>query len=130
MSPDQMEFRCPDAVPMGIGTLDGYRFIINNRGVASITPEEGTTVYGVLWSISEEHEKTLDVYEGVDTGFYCKENVSIQTGPDNLIEALVYIASESKPGSPREGYLEKILFGARHFELPKDIISELESWSG
>jgi len=42
---------------------------------------------------------------------------------------LTYIATDSVTGSPREGYLEKILFGAEHHSLSDLYIEELEKWS-
>lgn len=130
MDPRQMECRCPGSVPLGIYRLIGYRFIINNCGVATIVPDENGEVVGIVWSINEEHELTLDKKEGVAKGTYFKETVRVWAETGVEVEALVYIASESEPGSPREGYLEKILFGAHHFELPEEYISELESWVG
>lgn len=125
MDPSQMEFRCPGASPIGIGVLKDFRFIINSRSVATIARDEGRSVYGVLWSISEEHERTLDQYEGVDSGHYFREYVSIETSSGENQEALVYIDPVTDPGPPKDGYLEKILTGAHHFNLPEKYIEDL-----
>jgi gamma-glutamylcyclotransferase (GGCT)/AIG2-like uncharacterized protein YtfP len=128
MDPVQMEYRCPGSVPIGIGTLDGWEFIINIRGVATIARRENSVVIGVLWSISEEHENTLDRYEGVADDFYYKDTVTLKTG-SGTSDALVYIEPVIDHGPPREGYLEKILTGARHFKLTESYIAELEKWA-
>lgn len=68
MNLDQMEFRCPDAEVIGNVMVKDYRLAFrgNSRGngVASILPEQGEQVSGVLWSITEKCEKSLDYYEG------------------------------------------------------------------
>ena len=33
-----MARRCPTATPVGLGLLDGYRFLINRAGVATVFP--------------------------------------------------------------------------------------------
>jgi hypothetical protein len=135
MSPIQMlEKRCPGSVPIGIGILRNHKFIINRNGVATIVPAEGKKVIGVLWSITAEHGAVLDGYEGVKAGLYSRHFMHIENsmrnekGDGEEIEALVYIAAESEPGNPREGYLEKILYGAEYFGLPEKYIEELRSW--
>ncbi len=135
MNPDQMDFRCPGALAIGTATLKNYRFIINNREVASVIPDDGddvpdvgNCVIGILWSISEDHERTLDQCEGIDSNFYYRDFVHVETEDSGKIEALIYIASDSAEGTPREGYLEKILAGAEHFNLPTDYIEKLRSW--
>jgi gamma-glutamylcyclotransferase (GGCT)/AIG2-like uncharacterized protein YtfP len=130
MSPVQMSLRCPGAVASGIALLKEYRFVINSRGVATIAPDSEESVRGVLWSISEQHEKTLDGYEGVASGHYYKKHVSVITNDGNSREALAYIDPVSESGSPREGYLDIILTGATHFELPESYVSELKKWEG
>jgi len=130
MSPVQMtEERCPGAIPLGIGILANHRFIINANGVATIIPADREKVIGVLWSITDIHESTLDRYEGVKDGLYSRHFMKIEKEGGGETEALVYIAAESEPGQPREGYLEKILFGAEHFELLEEYIEELRSWA-
>lgn len=68
MNLDQMEFRCPNAEVIGNVVVKDHRLAFrgNSRGngVASILPEQGEQVSGVLWSITEKCEKSLDYYEG------------------------------------------------------------------
>jgi len=129
MDPYQMlKERCPGAEPVGVGTLNGFRFVINNRGVATITAEEGTIVYGVVWNISADHQKTLDGYEGVADNWYSKHDVQITLEDGTTIEALVYIDPNSESGKPRPCYMDKILRGAWHFKLPGEFFDELKTW--
>ena len=116
MDPIQMEERCPGADPVGVGYIDNYRTIINERGVATIIQAPGEYACGILWAVSDSHIQTLDEKEGVRFRTYLKTEKSIKLECVEL-PALVYIASKSSSGKPRPGYLEKLIQGADHFKL-------------
>ena len=130
MDEGQMALRCPGARLVGGGTLDGFRFIINARLVATIVPDESAHVHGLLWMIEEGDEKTLDRYEGVEYGTYGKETVGVVDGEGSTLQPLTYIASNNKPCKviQGDGYLERIIRAARSSSLPDDYVLELESW--
>lgn len=123
-----MDCRCPQAEFVGIAKLRGYRFLINSRGVATIVSDDSHTVHGVLWSITKEDEEALDKCEGVKYDTYRKEKMDIESAAGSVVCALVYVASDSTPGSPRKNYMERIVAAARREKLPPDYIGELESW--
>ncbi|PVH94888.1 hypothetical protein DM02DRAFT_601767 [Periconia macrospinosa] len=73
LSPTQMKLRCtstPDrsSRPLAIARLPGWRWYIDQRGCANIskTNTENDEVWGTIYDMSVEDEKTLDAYEGVD----------------------------------------------------------------
>ncbi|PGH02328.1 hypothetical protein AJ79_07668 [Helicocarpus griseus UAMH5409] len=90
LSPTQMRQRCiynPDisARPLAIARLDGWKWIICERGYANVLPPNSISspaqskdgdgdqeshsddvVYGVLYEMTREDENLLDGYEGVD----------------------------------------------------------------
>jgi len=123
-----MSQRCPAAVLVGPARLLGYRFIINTRGVATVVTEPSGEVYGILWSISEADERSLDKYEGVESGTYLKSTVRIETATEKSAWALTYIASDSTPGCPRDGYVDKLVAAAEQHGLPDKYVEELGSW--
>jgi len=126
MDPRQMQQRCPGAVPVGIGNLPFYKTIINSRGVASIINSPESFAPGILWAVSDNHLKTLDKKEGIKLGIYTKKIKTIHV--NNLeIHSIVYIASKNDVGKPRDGYLEKLLFGANHFDFGDNYSSYLQS---
>ena len=59
-------------------------------GVATILPEEGSQVEGVLWKITPECEKSLDFYEGYPH-LYGKEAVLVQGTDGVKREVMAYI---------------------------------------
>lgn len=115
----QMQERCPESVKREIIVLPRYEFFINGRGVATIRKQKEKCVYGVTYEISRDDEARLDRYEGVGKNIYRKEICS---------GMLIYIASDSSEGSPRNGYMEKIIANARKHMFPQEYIHELETW--
>jgi hypothetical protein len=124
-----MAQRCPHATVAGLGTLPDHRFIINQRGVASVVPSPGGRVHGLLWSLTLQDEEMLDQYEGVPKGFYRKVLLTIERASGAApSRALVYVASDQRAGTPREGYLEQVLAAAQGLGLPAEYTEELKTW--
>jgi len=128
MGSEQMCARCPDGEICGPGVLDGYRFIINNRGLATIVPSSDHVVHGVIWKLTPSDEAALDRYEGYRLGLYDKCYREILSG-DQTVRTMVYIDHRNvKSGSSREYYLEGIIAGAVEQRLPVDYVQMLRSW--
>lgn len=119
MNLNQMAFRCSDAQVVDTVRLEGYRlaFRMNGggHGVATILPEAGSFVDGVLWRISEQDEQSLDHYEGFPR-LYGKEPVTV-VDPDGLKrEVMAYTMNspyKDAPALPSQSYLSGILHGCR-----------------
>ncbi len=122
---EQMRHRCKDSKPVALAYLKNYRFIINSQGVATIIPSANSIVRGVLWQISESDESQLDKYEGVSSNLYRKEICTALVNDDSM-KALVYVATESSLGLPREKYLETILHGLVSFGVSEQWIEEIK----
>lgn len=111
-----MEFRCPHAQAVEAVRLEGYRLAFRgsgSNGVATILPEEGGHVYGVLWRISEQDEKRLDHYEGWPR-LYGKEPFRLTRANGRSVEAMAYTMNapyRDSPALPSQGYLLGILTG-------------------
>lgn len=120
MDVQQMAMRCPDATVLGVAKLGAHKFLINTHGVATVVPAKNRVVHGVLWEISERDEASLDRYEGVKAGFYRKETVRVQTMNGNELAALIYFAGDEQPGTPRPGYLERVVAAGKYHGLPTD----------
>jgi phage replication-related protein YjqB (UPF0714/DUF867 family)/gamma-glutamylcyclotransferase (GGCT)/AIG2-like uncharacterized protein YtfP len=126
LSVQQMAARCPDAVEPRRATLADHDWLINERGVATIEPLAGSEVHGVLWHVSDRDLATLDSAEGVPVR-YRRDRLTVHTD-DGPSEAWVYIDHRVDPGPPRPGYLERIIDGARHHDLPHRWIEFLRRW--
>jgi gamma-glutamylcyclotransferase (GGCT)/AIG2-like uncharacterized protein YtfP len=128
MCPDQMQSRCPGAASIGIAELHDHRFMINERGVATVVPRQRSVVAGVLWDVTAAHVEVLDGFEGVAKGNYTREVVPIQSRSAGS-EAMIYIACHDTPSTPRPGYLERVISGAQFFGLDGDYVTNLRSWA-
>lgn len=119
----QMARRCPQAVAGEVVRLPGWRFAINRHGVATLRRENAATAFGMVWHLTEACERTLDRYEGVRSNLYRKEMIEAGGAP-----ALVYLATEDRPGQPRPDYLEGIIAAAERVGLPDAYRDALAAW--
>ena len=76
---EQMDYRCPDATVVGPVVLENYELLFRRGGFATIEPKKGERVHGLLWSITPECERSLDLYEGYPR-FYDKQTVTVRDG--------------------------------------------------
>src|SRR5690242_6364360 len=72
MDPAQMRERCPESdLSWFVAEAEGWRLCFPRKstkrkgGVGSIAREEGASVWGVVFAISERDLSRLDEYEGV-----------------------------------------------------------------
>ena len=120
----QMHQRCPAAQDRGMARLDGWRFLVNQEGYATLIPDQSAYVLGVLWSLTSACEAALDDYEEITTGLYTKAYIEIQD-----TSAFVYLATNTLPGHPRVGYLEAIIAEAYRRGFDQDYITQdLKRW--
>ncbi len=122
----QMARRCPGAVDPRPATLADHDWLINERGVATVEPFDGSQVHGVVWQLTDHDLATLDSAEGVPVR-YRRDRLTVHTD-DGPYQAWVYIDHRVEPGPPRPGYLERIVDGALHHGLPQRWIDFLRRW--
>jgi hypothetical protein len=128
MSRALMRAHAPDAQPIGLARLGGYRFIITRDGYASVLPAPGEMVHGVLWRLTPRDVATLNAYESIDSGLYRLAMLPVWRGTHREA-ALVYLARERGEGRPRPGYLDAVIAAARDWDLPESYIRSLQRWS-
>ena len=127
MDMSQMAFRCPGATLVGVGCLCNHHFGINPRGYATVIPQVGQRVFGLVWNIGQEDVCSLDRYESVPV-HYQRAALAIARPGQPIENMLVYVAVESQRGVAREGYMEKIVAAARCADLPADYQQMLATW--
>ncbi|KAG6355888.1 hypothetical protein INS49_015272 [Diaporthe citri] len=104
LSPEQMAHRCPDSIFLGKATLPEHRWQVNERGVANVVrvprrsaqedregrrrgrdgngdDDDAAVVEGLIYAISAEDERQLDLYEGVAKGRYERQNLWVDFEP-------------------------------------------------
>lgn len=119
----QMSFRCPNAIPVGTATLKDYELLFKGSSTGNyltVEKQEGSLVPLVVWEISEDDEKSLDVYEGFPE-FYYKEEMEVEVKPflgENTINvgAIIYIMHEDRlKGLPSQRYYDIVKEGYERF---------------
>ena len=126
MDLEVMALRCPASRPVFTARLARHRFIINSDGYATVVRDARANVHGVLWNLALADVRPLDRFEEVDRGLYGKimQPVFTAMGPRR---AMVYIASSTIPGRPRQGYLEGVIASAERWALPESYRASLSS---
>jgi hypothetical protein len=128
MSRALMHGRCRDAVALGTARLDGWRFLICPEGYASIEPQPGAVVHGVLWRLSLRDLAAVDAYENLASGLYARRVLAIRFG-GRLRPASVYIAGRQGEGTAMPSYVKLVLDAARDWHLPDAYVRSLQRWS-
>jgi DNA-binding transcriptional regulator YiaG len=71
----------------------------------------------VVWKLTPNCERALDLYEGVSTGHYFKEMMRVSVAGQE-VEAMVYIMNlEADYSTPSRGYFEAVKQGFEAFGL-------------
>lgn len=114
MNLEQMAHRYPKAKVIGNGVLQDYKLTFRGRykGVANIEPCKGKEVPIVLWEITDECERALDVYEGYPS-LYIKKEVEVMSD-DKPVKTMVYIMAKeftNMVAAPTEYYFNVIVTG-------------------
>jgi hypothetical protein len=122
-----MHARCPGAGIIGKSVLPGWRFVITADGYASVAPQPGGSVHGVLWRLGVRDLVALNAYENLNSGLYARRTLPVLCN-GKRVSALVYVGGTSE-GSPRPGYLELVIAAARASGLPSAYIRSIQRWS-
>ena len=113
----QMAYRCPTARPVGTAFIKGYELLFKGSKTGAyltIEKAENSSVPVAVWEVTDDDEKSLDVYEGCPT-FYYKTEMEV-TVNSRKIKAFVYIMHEDRPlGIPSSSYVRTCVQGYRDF---------------
>lgn len=106
-----MRQRCPKAICHGSAVLANHKFVF--RYHADIEESPGSQVHGVLWSITEDCERSLDMLEGYPYYYNKKEVIIENTHPlTNKFIAMVYFMNDQNGFKlPSDLYLNSLLEG-------------------
>ncbi|KXL44666.1 hypothetical protein M433DRAFT_251903 [Acidomyces richmondensis BFW] len=147
---EQMLQRCPTSEYVGIARLDGFHWIINERGYANVVetskaatsaPREYTgEVWGLVYSLQADDEDKLDRNEGVPFA-YTKEKTRVHfwrtkgggkpnvTGKPEEVEVLIYIdRKRAQKSTPKDEYVYRMNKGIRdavHEGMPKGYVQRV-----
>ena len=138
----QMKRRCPSAKFVCRAKLPAHRLAFTLKsgtrdcGVADVLPDQTKVAWGVVYELPDSELKNLDKKEGFKPGRpneqneYTREDHYVWREGDAkqlLLVALYRGHPQLDPPLPSDDYKERIVAGARHWNLPAEYIRELES---
>ena len=94
-----MQLRCPTAQAIGVTAVRGWRFVITRDGFASIVPEPGGIVHGVLWRLGPRDLAAINAYESLDSGLYIRRTLPVRHC-GRTMPALTYVVRAAWRGPP------------------------------
>ena len=128
MDLDQMDVRCPGAAYVDTVELDGWRLMFKGSlsgNYATVEREPGCKVPALLWEIDEQHEKSLDRYEGFPN-FYYKVMVTLP----KYGTAMMYVMHDNrKLGLPSRHYYGVLHKAYKLFKFDMKILNEAMDYS-
>ena len=124
LSVEQMTQRCPDAHIVGQAVLEGWELAF--KGCATILPNKEKNTPVLVWEISAEDEKNLDIYEGFPN-YYRKEKLEVEVVRENAepltVTAMVYIMEHDYGQKMPTPYYYRVLHeGYKAFHFPMHIL--------
>ena len=119
MHPESMRARCPGAIAVGQFNLRDWQLEFYNH--ATIMPSPGLHVPGVIWSITEDCEYSLDAYEGFPT-YYTKRDWH----QDGLDFFFYEMTPGNRSGYPGNSYVSNIAASYRYWNIPGDALESIE----
>ncbi|KZP01600.1 hypothetical protein CALVIDRAFT_532377 [Calocera viscosa TUFC12733] len=121
----QMHARCPSSLPLGLGVLKGFKWLISARGFANIVMSAPDEVWGLVWLLSPTDEQVLDRYEGVSQRSYDKYDlaVTLLSGEEKL--CLVYVDPVQAAGRPWAEYVDRMNAGLKDSPLPEAYVRDV-----
>ncbi len=147
MHRDQMRRRCPTSAYYGRAFLPDWKFIILDRGYASIdrctNPDlqiGNDKVWGSVYTLEPEDEEKLDVCEEVNIPIpsYTKEEMECTICPPGAeddssrwekLSCLVYVATTQTTGTISDEYIIRMSKAIADSEAPrKYIVNFLQPW--
>jgi AIG2-like family len=129
MQTSRLEERVGKVIALGKGQLDGWLFSINKKGAdgtakANMQKQMKERIHGVIFRLSEDQIKALDVYE---KGY---ERIKVLVADQNGEPAVcaTYTSTQFiEDQRPTKEYMSFILEGATTHELPEKWIEKLSA---
>lgn len=110
-----MAHRCPAAVAFGRAKLLGHRFRF--AGPADVQVDRRHDVDGVLWDITQDCLKSLDMLEGYPYFYDCKW-AQVEFGQDEYSALVYHMQPGHRNSPPSSSYFSMVLEGYEEFAVP------------
>lgn len=136
----QMSARCPSARVVGIGEFMGHQLgfphfsTARQCAVAGYWPNPETSVWGVVYDVSDTDLAHLDTFEGFspardrNLNKYNRVQIGVRCN-GQILDCMTYEATpHDAPGLTSKHYLGQLISGARQHGLPQNYVTFLEAF--
>jgi len=130
---ETLKKHAPSARLVARATLPDYEVQFNflsktyGGGVTGVEPTPGKKSLGVIYEVPHDEMEKLDIIEGVPTGIYYRQTVTVVDEDGNKHRAETYRTTVPKGHfTPTRRYLSLMIKGAKEHGLDPDYIRELE----
>lgn len=129
----QMRKRCPSASLFGVGELKGFRLEFNiysprrRCGCADVVPARGTSVWGLIFRVSDAEMERLDRFEGVPF-HYQRATYNVSHFGKRLRCEGYEVRSKVRDQVPSRSYLGVIKKAARDYAFPRAYFEYISSF--
>uniref|UniRef100_A0A3Q3CHS1 Gamma-glutamylcyclotransferase a n=1 Tax=Haplochromis burtoni TaxID=8153 RepID=A0A3Q3CHS1_HAPBU len=108
--------------------MTGHCSVYNawHGGVATIESYPGAEVWGVIWTLNNEHLSSLDDQEAVKAGVYSPLEVSVETDNGTVL-CRTYQMNNFHACPPSPQYKQVVCLGAEQHGLPVEYKKSLEA---
>ena len=110
-----MNRRCPDNKLVGLGSLRGWKWIIDTRGYANVVRSPEDLVYGLVYELSPTDEAKLDGVESTYAKYTLDIKLLLGGHEENpTVQSLVYVGEErTEVGEPWKEYIHRMNQGIK-----------------
>jgi len=135
MDQAQMQERCPKSnLSAFVAEARGWKLCFPREskkrmgGVGSVVRAENSSVWGVVFEVSDRDLIGLDRFEGVGIKAYRREMIELRDPNGHPMNAWTYFANAEGNGEcvPHRDYIDLYIRGAEHFALPEDYVRTLK----
>ncbi|MCA0402068.1 MAG: gamma-glutamylcyclotransferase [Proteobacteria bacterium] len=132
---DRMRSMAPSATPLGIMTLPGYRLAFawcqgRDMGGATLRKEQGATLYGVNYAMSDEDLVAMDKASLTHLNKWRRMPVTVFDEAGKAHETSTYFIPDAEEGvftPPLDNYVLPMRKGMKAYGFPVAYQTQLES---
>lgn len=104
----QMARRCPGAQVVGVAELQDHELEFAYH--CNVNPVSGSSVPGLLWTITDQDLEELDWAEGYPT-YYDRAHAPVMINSGVLSAVVYFMPGATQPCPPSRGYLDIVRQG-------------------
>ena len=130
IDPQRIGDLAPDASFEFIAHLPEWKMeftILNGSGgLPTVRPLPGNTVWGAIFSVPAADLKAIDAAEAAEGRVPTKAQAMDREGRRHDVVTLVAAEAVPEPLDPEQPYLQRMVSGGRHWQLPMGWVAALE----